>query len=256
MKTGILITARLGSTRLPRKHLQEADGKPLLHYLLQRIALEFQSELRQGDALIVIATSDEPENRDFERFAGEQVAVFYGAASNIPLRHLQTARAHNLDLIASVDGDDILCSLAGLRKVFAALSAGSSYVKTSGLPFGMNCLGYSRDFLEKAISGHHGETLETGWGRIFDEHCVTDIAFPFKQIKVPLRFTLDYPEDLAFFRELINIFADTIYSASDANIVDAAVDGGFYSITENLVLEYWQNFRENVEKEAQNNERK
>src|SRR6267142_5749562 len=109
MKVAILITVRLGSSRLKRKHLLELNGSPVLQYLIRRIRLEFKSELCDREVVLVIATSDDPENRELELFADDDLSVFYGSSNNIPLRHLQAARHYSAEAIVSVDGDDILC---------------------------------------------------------------------------------------------------------------------------------------------------
>jgi spore coat polysaccharide biosynthesis protein SpsF len=173
MKAGILITARLGSTRLKRKHLLPVEGEPIISFLIRRIVAEFQEEISQGQAAVIIATTSEPENQEFERLAGEKVAVFCGSKENIPLRHLQAADAHGLGVIVSVDGDDVLCSVQGMRRVYGALVGGAKYVRTANLPFGMNSFGYSRAFLAESLKDHQSDTLETGWGRIFDATAVS-----------------------------------------------------------------------------------
>jgi len=254
MKTGIFVTARLGSTRLPRKHLQDVEGKPIFWYLLKRIEEGFRDELSNGTVRIAIVTSDEPENRDFEQFASEWVTVFYGAPLNIPLRHLQAALAGDFSHVVSVDGDDILCSVEGMRRVHSAFADGIPYVKTSGLPFGMNSMGYSSEFLERSLEGHHEDALENGWGRIFDESALTDIAVPFKEYEQPLRFTLDYAEDLAFFRGVINALGDSVLTVTDRETAEVVTGRQLYRLNEQIHLEYWNNFRSNVEKEARANE--
>ena len=163
MKTGILVTARLGSTRLEKKHLICVNDKPLILYLIERIRWEFKEEINKGDVKIIIATSDEHENRKFEDFSKFGVSVFYGSINNIPLRHSQATAVHELDAVVSVDGDDILCSPKGMREVYRELCKGTKYVKTSNLPFGMNSSGYASSFLEDSIRNHASDTLETGW---------------------------------------------------------------------------------------------
>ncbi|MBR9703039.1 3-deoxy-manno-octulosonate cytidylyltransferase, partial [Candidatus Woesearchaeota archaeon] len=56
MKVGFLITARLKSTRLPRKALREIEGKPFITYMIERVKL---SPLIDK---IVLATSTNPED--------------------------------------------------------------------------------------------------------------------------------------------------------------------------------------------------
>ena len=41
----VLITARMGSSRLPKKHLIEANKKPLLYWLIKRFEFEFEKEI-------------------------------------------------------------------------------------------------------------------------------------------------------------------------------------------------------------------
>ena len=114
MKTGILILARCGSTRLSKKHLQPVNGEPVFCYLVRRIRQFFRAEIEAEKLRIIVATGDEPENRAFEGVVGDVAQVFYGSTRNIPLRELQAAEVLNLDYIISVDGDDILCSPAGM----------------------------------------------------------------------------------------------------------------------------------------------
>lgn len=251
MKTGIFITARLGSTRLERKHLLSVNGKPLIYYLIQRIIGEFSKEIESNDVQIVIVTSDEQENRRFEEFSEYGVAVFYGSTSNIPLRHLQAAKAHSLDSIISIDGDDILCSVKGMRTVYDALMQSAKYAKISNLPFGMNSSGYSKDFLESSLNDHFDDILETGWGRIFDQNQLTEIRMPFPVQDNVLRFTLDYAEDYQFFKSVIEAFGDDIVTAQDEEIVRLVMNKKFYLINESISKQYWDNFSKLQEAEKQ-----
>ncbi|MFZ5753914.1 MAG: cytidylyltransferase domain-containing protein [Bacillota bacterium] len=254
MSTGILINARLGSTRLKKKHLLPINDKPILSYLLDRIAVEFKNELVTKQVKIVIATSDEPMNALFEEIQKDGISVFYGSLYNIPLRHLQAAEKFCFDRIISVDGDDILCSTHGMRLIYHQLSSGSAYAKTSSLPFGMNSFGYTTNFLRKSLANHSHKLLETGWGRIFNSATPTEIAVPFAVQNDLLRFTLDYQEDYKFFKELITALGDKVYTATDEEIVDLVLEGKLYEINESITREYWDNFYRNMESEVGSNE--
>ena len=105
---GILITARLGSTRLSQKHLIEVNDKTFIEWLVERFKTEFRKELSAGQMKIIIATSTKAENTKFnELFKSNVVEVFHGSDQNIPLRHLECANINQLEYILSVDGDDI-----------------------------------------------------------------------------------------------------------------------------------------------------
>lgn len=251
MKTGILITARLGSTRLKKKHLLTVNGKSLLYYLVSRIRQEFIQEIENQQISIIIATSDEAENREFERLGAENVQVFYGSLLNIPLRHMQVANAYELDNIIAVDGDDILCSPRAMRSVYKMLCDGKPYVKTSDLPIGLNAFGYSVDFLKNSVQASSETILETGWGRIFDNSQITDIKLSYvgEQFYEQLRFTLDYQLDYQFFTKIIEEFGDDIVLATDDQILELVVSQEWYKINGQLSEEYWKNFHDHVEKE-------
>ncbi|HEX3032891.1 MAG TPA: hypothetical protein VHS59_11760 [Bacillota bacterium] len=256
MRTGILITARLGSTRLAKKHLLKINGVPILQFLLERIQREFAGELKNGKAQIAIATSDEPENREFELFDPLGVKTFYGSRDNIPLRHYQAAQALDFDNLVAVDGDDILCGVSGMRQVYHTLAGGAQMAKTSGLPFGMNCMGYSRQVLEKALEGHTGDSLETGWGRIFAGVRTEEVEIPFPIKDDRLRFTLDYEDDFRFFKSVIQQYGPGISSATDEEIVRFVMQNSLYLLNEAINTEYWNNFNNAMEKEARKNESK
>jgi len=248
MMIGILVTARLGSSRLARKHLLPAGDRPILTYLLRRIVREFKPEIDAGKATLIMATSDEPENRAFEAFG--EASVFYGSLNNIPLRHLQAAVAHDLYAIVSVDGDDILCSRKAMRTVYEGLMRGEKCIRTSGLPLGMNAWGYSRRFLEESLAEHRRDDfLETGWGRIFAPAEIREIALPCSATDESLRFTLDYEEDYKFFSALIAAFHDDIVVTDDEEIIRYVQAHELYRLTEPVSRLYWENFHRAREQE-------
>jgi spore coat polysaccharide biosynthesis protein SpsF (cytidylyltransferase family) len=243
VNTGILITARLGSTRLEKKHLLPVNSRPLLYYLIKRITWEFEKEIQDHSVQLIIAASDEQENRKFEDFSELGTSVFYGSINNIPMRHSQAAEFYNLDAVVSIDGDDILCSPKGMREVYTLLRKNKKYVKTVNLPFGMNSSGYSRYFLSSSIKNHSNDILETGWGRIFDEKELVEIDFPLLIRNESLRFTLDYQEDYQFFKALIENTGDGIIDMSDEEIVSIVLTENMYRLNETISKKYWDNFK-------------
>ncbi|MEI8088780.1 MAG: hypothetical protein WCG63_04210 [Opitutaceae bacterium] len=253
MNCGIFIVARLGSQRLQAKHLQPAASVPVLLHLIRRLRHTFSAQLADGRARIVIATSDEPANRTFEEVVGTEASVFYGSIHNIPLRQLQAAEAVGCSEIVSVDGDDILCSPTGVLAVAEKLAGGASYAQTSGLPFGINSFGYTRRFLTEAMAGHQQGTLETGWGRIFQGKAPATISYAHMPQDERLRFTLDYPADLEFFRALLEALGPQAPAATDEEIVRLVLDRQFYLHNGALAEEYWANFRRQLEIEKKSN---
>ena len=250
MSIGVCITARLGSSRLPEKHLKTAGGRPLEEWLIRRINATFSSELAEGSVEIVLTTTDEPQNEAFRQFEFLGVRVFMGSRSNIPLRHLQAARAFSFDAVLAVDGDDILCATEAMRGVYDGLWQGALGVKTEGLPLGMNAWGYKTEFLAHSLKGREQDTLETGWGRIFDSSSLQKVFFHDADPGGALRYTLDYPEDYEFFRALIEHMGDSVVAASAQTIIARTLANGFQNLNAIRVAEYWDNFRAKQAQEA------
>ena len=240
MKIGLLVTARMGSTRLHDKHLKPLNGRPALSYLLDRIEHTFKTPVLEGLAQVFIATGNVSANAALGMLSNNHVRLFHGDDDNIPLRHLQLAKAHSLDAIVSIDGDDLFCSLEAMHAVHEGLKQGLPLVKTTGYPFGMNAWGYSCEALAQAVSTQDHGVLETGWGRAFDaiEAKVIELHCP-EADKV--RATLDYPLDLDFFSSVIaHIPAWQILSTPD--LVKKIVAQDLHFINASLHDVYWQNF--------------
>jgi spore coat polysaccharide biosynthesis protein SpsF len=240
IKVGILIIARMGSTRLKDKHLLNIKNEPLIGYLIKRIKKEFDNFIGDNYSLF-ICTGDKSLNYQFENVAKKNnISVFYGNNNNIPLRMLECCNANNLDFMISIDGDDILCATEGMRKVYKELAKGEKFIKTKGFPFGMNSLGLSSDFLKKSLKGHSNKSLETGWGWIFDSNECKDINFD-DYDDTRLRFTLDYADDLKFFDQIISDHEFDI-NLPTKTIIGIALKNDYYKINFSIHKEYWKNF--------------
>lgn len=104
MKTLAIIQARMGSTRLPGKVLAEVAGKPLLGWLIQRVAATPSVDQ------IVVATTDTSND---DALAGWVMNVtglecFRGSEQDVLDRFYQCAKLYQGDLIVRVTADDPL----------------------------------------------------------------------------------------------------------------------------------------------------
>lgn len=213
MKTGIFINARLKSTRLPRKHLLEVNGKPIITYLIDRIR-----HINKKIPIIIVSGCFE-ENQPFENIA----CTYFGDDINIPHRQLEAMENFYLDACVSVDGDDILCSPEQIKYIIKELEIAES-VKGTGLPFGMNAFGYRYDFLKEQIKTGQ---QDTNWTEGFDFSLVWNHALTHNN---KIRMTLDYPEDYEFFNTLIMRMGSIITEATDEEIIDQVERFKMYEI--------------------------
>ena len=250
---GIVFIARLGSTRLGKKHLIKVLDKTFLEHMIMRYVKYFKTDIESNEIQLILATSDEPINREFEEVLRPlPIKIFYGSVENIPLRLLECAENFDLKNIISIDGDDILCSPEATSLVWKELriSSDEKWIKIVGLPLGMNVTGYKRSVLKIGCDEIGHGKFETGWGRIFDSVESKTIKLGDYDQRGDLRFTLDYQEDAQFFKKVIEGFGDKIYSASDQEVIDYVINNDLMKINMDNNEKYWDNFTSQLNSEG------
>lgn len=104
---GIIIQARTGSSRFPRKIYQDVNGKTTLTRVLEGAK---SSELA-GKIVLAMPEYDANEYfslqaRDtFKSGVDERFSVYFGNADDLVDRYFQAARKHGIDLIVRVTAD-------------------------------------------------------------------------------------------------------------------------------------------------------
>ncbi len=100
MKTAFLITARLKSTRLPKKIILEVMGKPLIVHMINRI--KFAQKINR----IVICTSTNTQDDLLEEIAQkENIDCFRGSEEDVLQRLLDSSKKFNLNYFANITAD-------------------------------------------------------------------------------------------------------------------------------------------------------
>ncbi|OGR89184.1 MAG: hypothetical protein A2992_10010 [Elusimicrobia bacterium RIFCSPLOWO2_01_FULL_59_12] len=103
MKLAAVIQARYSSTRLPGKVLMQAQGKPLLGFLIERLRLSRKVRT------LILATSDQPEDDALEAFCTEQNLLCYrGSLKNVARRFHEACQHFQLDAFVRVNADSPL----------------------------------------------------------------------------------------------------------------------------------------------------
>lgn len=241
MRTATVITARLGSTRLPRKLLAPLCGATVLERLVERVALA-----RRPD-VIVLATTREPEDDELAA-TGEALGltVFRGETQDVLVRWRDAAVLCGADFLVNCDGDDIFCDHEHIDLVVLAHErTGAEYITCKGLPFGTAPTGIALSGLQR-ICERKRETNTEGQGRFFAIPGVVSraevIASP--EFALPdARMTLDYPEDLEFFEAVLNELGPVDRVPSLRKIVALLrVRPDLVAINAGLSERYWQRF--------------
>lgn len=101
MNIGIILQARLGSTRLP--------GKILKVFFREKTLLEtvIGNLQKVKSAKIIVATSVNPNNDDLETFLNEHgITVYRGSEDDVLSRFIEAAEANNIDGVVRICSDN------------------------------------------------------------------------------------------------------------------------------------------------------
>lgn len=124
MNFGIIIQARLGSTRLPRKILKEFyGGKTLLETVISNLQ-------KVAGAKIIVATSVNPNNDELEAFLKERnITVFRGSEDDVLSRFIGAAEANCIDGIVRICSDNPFLDWHGVAALIEkAKSSDADYI--------------------------------------------------------------------------------------------------------------------------------
>jgi spore coat polysaccharide biosynthesis protein SpsF len=100
-KIGIILQARMESTRLPGKIMKKIGNKSLLEHIFFRLLfLKHRFD-------VILATSNLPSDDEVERFCSErQIHCFRGSSENVLERYFFCAKAYDFEHIIRLTGDN------------------------------------------------------------------------------------------------------------------------------------------------------
>jgi len=204
---GIIIQARMGSTRMPGKTMTLIQGKPLLFYCFSRASLSKYAEK------VIIATTIEPSDDVIEKWCHENgVLCFRGSENDVLDRYYNAASLFGLDVIVRLTADNpfvdpkivdmLITSLFCFDKEYVTMR-----LKTNTWPYGLD----AEVFTYKALK----ENWEKSHELYHREHVTTyikDNPTQFRILEIPLdqslahiRLTVDYPKDFSDASYLLKI---------------------------------------------------
>ncbi len=213
MKIVATIEARMGSTRLPGKVLQDLGGLPSLECQIKRLQ---KSKLINE---IVLATTYKVQDAPLVSFAKNlKIPYFCGDENDILGRILGAAKSVGGELQVQITGDCPLIDAQIVDQViekYLAAKGGWDFVSNEierSYPIGLDCRVFSVALLEKVdklcqdpMHRVHGSTyIYAGPGK--DKYKSSNIHAPPELFFPTWRWTLDTPEDLKFFQTLFQQF--------------------------------------------------
>ncbi|MCO1603811.1 cytidylyltransferase domain-containing protein [Desulfosporosinus nitroreducens] len=115
MKVGIIVQARMTSTRLPGKVLLPVMGKPLLEYQIERLR-----RVRRADDIIVATTTNDKDQPIVDLADRLGTKVFRGSEEDVLSRYFGAAKENDLDVVVRITSDCPLIDPAVVDDVIGA----------------------------------------------------------------------------------------------------------------------------------------
>jgi spore coat polysaccharide biosynthesis protein SpsF (cytidylyltransferase family) len=200
--TTVIVQARYGSTRLPGKVLEDIAGHTVLEHVLHRCRA-----IPGADVVCCAVPLDSDSDRVAEhaRIAGAK--VYRGDEHNVLARYYGAALEVGAGVVMRVTSDcplidpEICGAVLRLRAARNADYACNNMPRTG--PHGLDCEAFTFAALERAAreaTDAYDREHVTPWLRSHSQ--LLRVNLPADAGGLDLRWTLDYPEDLAFFRAL------------------------------------------------------
>lgn len=104
---GVIIQARTGSSRFPRKTYEDINGK----YTLQRVLEGVTSAQLPHKIILAMPEYDKQEflqraeRGDFAKYTDSRFNAYFGSSDDLVDRYFQAARQHGLDLVVRITAD-------------------------------------------------------------------------------------------------------------------------------------------------------
>jgi spore coat polysaccharide biosynthesis protein SpsF len=213
MKIVGVVQARLGSSRLPGKVLKPVAGATLLERMLERV-----QAARALDE-VVVATTRRPEDEAIVQVCRPlRVPVYAGHPTDLLDRHLQAARATGAEVLVKIPSDcplidpRIIDKVVGHYREHAEAFDFVSNLHPATYPDGNDVEVMPLPVLEladrQATRPHEREhTTPFIWDQPDRFHIGNVTWETGLDYSMSHRFTVDYPEDLAFVQAVF----DTLY---------------------------------------------
>jgi len=205
-KVACLITVRTSSSRLPHKALLKIRGRSTIEHLIYRTKL-----VKRADQ-IILCTSDRPEDDILAEISSKNgIDCFRGSLEDKLIRWNGAVEKFNIDYFVTVDGDDIFADPELIDLAIEQMLANPcDFLK---IPDSLVCGGseycISSSALKKVCEIKDTSDTEMMWVYFTDTGLfsvrnlhVDDQIFHNSKI----RMTLDYPEDLEFFKRVFDEF--------------------------------------------------
>jgi spore coat polysaccharide biosynthesis protein SpsF len=191
---------------LPRKALIEISGKTTIERLIDRVKLSKRADF------IVLCTTVLKEDDVLCTIAQRNGILFHKGSVNDKLdRWKGAAQKYDVEFFVTADGDDLFCDPELIDLAFDQYeSQNPDFIEGKDLICGSFTYGIKTSALEKVCDIKGTDETEMAWVYFKDTGLFRTAMLenvPVIFCRPEIRMTLDYPDDLKFFKSIIEHFA-------------------------------------------------
>jgi len=196
MKLGVVVQARMGSTRLPGKVLRDIGGRPLLAHVMDRLSKLLHS------AQVVVATSTLSGDDVIEGWCATYGATcFRGSEADVLDRYWQCTRQFGFDQVVRLTADNPFTDVEELDRLLDLHVSGEyDYSHSFGqMPVGVGGEVFTRDALhrsyENGLRPNHREHVNEFIEENLAAFRIGRLLVPTNKWAPDLRMTVDTEAD-------------------------------------------------------------
>lgn len=202
-KIGIIVQARMGSTRLPQKVLMDISGRPMILRILERL-----KNVRIAHK-IIIAIPKTKDNKKLEILLKKNgFVVFKGSEKDVLSRYYMAAKNYGIDVVVRITSDCPLVDPEIIDSVIKKhLWSGADYTTNTlemTFPRGLDTEVFNFDALERAY-----KEAKKNYQREHVTSYIREHPEKFRSVNIrnnkdisSMRWTVDEANDLKFVREI------------------------------------------------------
>lgn len=216
---GIIIQARMGSSRLPGKVMKKVGTKILLEQILTRVNsllypvyVVVATSLESRDSII----ADYCDINNYDCFRGDELDVL--------ARYYACAKKYGFTHVVRLTADNPLTDIAELdRLIELHIRDENDYTHSFGrLPLGVGAEIFTLEALERSYheghKGNHREHVNEYIQENPDKFRIGELDIPTAKIAPTTRLTIDTPEDYQRLCSLIENYRDGINVSTEQAI--------------------------------------
>jgi len=193
---GIIIQARMGSSRLPGKVLFKISSRPLLEHVVKRL------DNIQGKVKVVVATTNEVKDNEIANYCERlNVICFRGSENDVLARYYECALKYKFDHIVRLTADNPFTDVIELKRLieFHEIQDNDYSHSFGQMPIGVGAEVFRFAALERS---YHEGRAPTHREHVNDYIQEQTSSFKIGQMKTPaskncpnLRLTVDTDDD-------------------------------------------------------------